>query len=151
MTYNYKKLKSASTITGSISGIAPSAGIIGQQIRGYFSSVGVGAGVASTIGSISLTAGVWDVSGVLGCIYSAGTGLFLIGSISTTASNLGTVGDNRSTFTAGGGVVMAEMTVSIPSYRILLSSTTTVYLNASSNFSSGTGTCNGRLSATRVG
>lgn len=130
---------------------APAAGVIGQQIRGYFTGVGVGSGVISNIGTIVLTPGVWDVSCNLGCAYSTGSATYLIGAISTAAASIGTANDNRGTFTAGAGTIFAEINVTIPSYRIVTASNLTVYLCAQTNFPSGTGICTGRLSATRVG
>jgi hypothetical protein len=130
---------------------APAAGFIGQQIR---NTVAFGAAVVSTtttitdICTISLTTGVWDVSGVV--MYTGmTTATFQQASIGLSSATIGTVGDNaiQSTFAS---TTAGDFGVSIPSWRVLISGATTVYLVGQGTYSVGTGKLYGRISATRV-
>lgn len=131
---------------------APSAGMIGEQIRATVasgSSISLSTTVAANVTSISLTAGIWDVSSV-GTFNGTPTGFSALNSsISTTTATLGTGGDNnfQSSVAPTGG---ANLTVSIPAFRISISATTTVFLVASGVFTGGTLGAYGRISATRV-
>lgn len=137
---------------GIYNGQAPSAGFIGEQIRSYQSSgLALTSTVARDVTSISLTAGIWDVSGIIA--FDAGPGgvaTSVFGSISTTSATNGSDGDNAGygalplSGARGGGN-------SIPAYRLTLSSTTTVYLVASATFTGGGINGYGRISGTRVG
>lgn len=131
---------------------APSAGYLGEQIRATASksSVGITNSTPVNITSISLTAGVWDVSALVE-FGGATTGTLIACCITATSATLnGNEGDNQSQwpFTSQAN---SEMVLTIPSYRITLTSTTTYYLVAQMNYTVGTGTGGGRLSATRVG
>ena len=141
----------AGTIFGSIvgtSGIAPTTGFLGEQVRSTATSAALTSTVAANITSISLTAGVWDVSALAQCQPS----------VSATAINLG-ISANTASFT---GVVFGDsgiqsgppasilVSVSIPSFRLTLTTTTTYFLVVAVSFS-GTATATGRISATRVG
>jgi len=131
---------------------APSAGFLGEQIR---ATVAVGSGVTLTtnvganVTSISLTAGIWDVSGIVG-FNGTVTGTVFLGSISTSSASPGTDGDN-SVQTPYPPTAGCNNNVTIPSFRITLTATTTVYLVAFSTFTVGTNKAYGRISGTRVG
>ena len=130
---------------------APSAGFLGEQIRSFIgsgSAVNLPNNTATNITSISLTAGIWDVSGLISVTT---TGVFVVasGGVSTVSATLGSNGDNKTTFQLAGTAVIIDLT--IPSYRITITSTTTVYLIGFSNFNTGTSAGYGRISATRVG
>ncbi len=128
---------------------APSAGFIGEQIRSAVSSVSLSSVTTTNITSISLTAGIWDVSGNIAFVGII-TGVNFIGVLNTTSATLGTSGDNQSA-TPTPPTASAESSVCIPAWRVTLTATTTVYLIARANYSVGTLTVNGRISATRVG
>ena len=139
--------------SGLTQGTAPSAGFIGEQIRATVdSSSGVSLTTTAQVNvtSISLTAGIWDVSAV-GVINNTGSATVQGLSISTTSATVGISGD--STVLCGTVSVVSSSinSYTIPSYRITLSATTTVYLVATSTFTTGTSKCYGRISATRVG
>lgn len=121
------------------------------------SAVAVGSAVSLTtatpanITSISLAAGTWVVS-VLAEFGGTPTvsGPQQI-SVSTTSATHGTVGDNSAqsvtlttNFTAG------PVAMTIPSYILTVGSTTTVYFVASGDFSGGSLTAYGRISAFRI-
>lgn len=131
---------------------APAVGFVGQQIR---SAVAVGSAVATTsttitnITSVSLTAGVWDVSGIV-MFTDMATATWQQGGISVANNTLPAVGDqtvNAAFLSTSAG----DFGISIPSFRVTLTATTTYYLNGQGTYSSGTGALYGRISATRVG
>ena len=130
---------------------APAAGFIGEQIR---NTVAFGAAVVSTtttvtnVCTISLTTGVWDVSGIV-MFTGMTTATFQQASIGTSSGTIGTVGDNaiQSTFAS---TTAGDFGLSIPSLRVLISGATTVYLVGQGTYSVGTGKLYGRISATRV-
>lgn len=129
----------------------PGTGFLGEQIR---STVATGSAVALTsptaanVTSISLTAGIWDVSGVV-MFKGAVTGTATGASINTVSATVGTQGDNY--ITSPTVPTALDYGITIPSYRISLTSTTTVYLVAIEIYTVGSASAYGRISATRVG
>ncbi len=134
----------------------PQAGCIGEQIRATVASgsaLSLVTNTPKTITSISLTPGIWDVSviGTFICAASTVTSNQVV-SISTTTNTLGpNPGDDSIFGNFATGITSFGMSYSIPSYRISLSATTTVYYVAQSIFVTSTCTAYGRISATRVG
>lgn len=131
---------------------APTAGYLGEQIRATVASgsaVSLPLSTATNITSINLTSGVWDVSGVASVQGTPTTPSFFIGSVNTTSATNGTAGDNAVISTAYPSSASAS-SVTIPSWRLTISATTTVYLVAQLNAVGGTLTAYGRISATRV-
>lgn len=142
-------------ITGISSGVEPSAGILGQFVSSSVaagSAVSITTGVAANVTSISLTAGIWLVSGSVGY---APAGITVItaalGAIGTTSATLPTApaaGAEFSltlTFPAGQGPLFP-----VGMTRLNLASTTTVYLVAVSNFTTSTNAAYGFIGATRI-
>lgn len=143
---------------GAISGIQPgrtlTTGYIGEQVRSAIaagSAVSLTNNTAANITSISLTAGIWDVS--LICLYggNATIGTFFEASISTTSATRGTKADASASSGFAPLAPPGDNSVSVPSFRLTLTSTTTVYFVGFALFSSGTCVFYGRISATRVG
>ncbi len=138
-------------ILGQSTNIPPATGALGQQIR---SAVASGSAVSLTtatptnITSISLTAGIWDVSCV-GVITGTLTGVQTNVSISLTSATLGTNGDNNILAPTVSSAT-SDFGLSIPSYRVSLSTTTSVFLVMQSTFTIGTAAGYGRISGTRV-
>ncbi len=127
---------------------APSAGFIGEQIRSAVTGVSMGSSTSiNNITSISLTAGVWDISGGALCAYT-GTSIAWGVSINTVSATLGTSGDNWLQYNSNGA---NQVVVTIPAWRLTITTTTTVYLVGEAQFTGGTATAAGRISATRVG
>lgn len=147
------KLINTTTQTGGLSpgGVkqAPSAGFIGEQITATATAVSLSNSTPANITSISLTAGIWDVSGMGSIIPTAANSFMAVGVSATSATLSGSAGVNyaNSSVTVLGGT----QTFSVPNIRATLTATTTYYLVGQCNFSSGTCTANGRISATRVG
>jgi hypothetical protein len=134
-----------------IIGSSPAAGAVGEQIRATvaFNGLPLTSGIATNVTSISITAGVWDISGVI-MFNGATTATGIAASISNVSSALGTAGDNYVNFPIT-SLTASPASLTIPSWRFLASTTTTIYLVAFMTYTLGSGACGGRISATRVG
>jgi len=132
------------------------AGVVGQYVS---STVGAGSLVALTsptatnITTISLTAGDWDVAGIIGFGGISGTSVvaFVGANASETSAAIGpTIGIqvlmNGSTQIS----TVADMTAALPVYRYSLASTTTMYLVARASYTTGSIGAYGTISARRV-
>lgn len=152
-TTNFQVLTTGVQMKGNNTNTAPPAGYIGEQIRATVSlasAITLTNVTAANVTSISLTAGIWDVSGIVMFPGAAITGTQFSASINTTSATLGTAGDNF-VQTPTPPTSSSDQTLTIPSYRLTLGSTTTVYLIAMGAFSVGTLKAYGRISGTRVG
>lgn len=131
------------------------AGKVGEYVA---STVGSGAPVTLTtatvanVTSISLTAGDWDVTGMVNFQYGSGTAIsyVLCGSSSTSATLGGedTFTDWEIPFTAGAS--QGTYGFNIPIKRYSLSGTTTIYLVAKASFTTNTLKAFGTIRARRV-
>lgn len=138
---------------GTATNDSASTGYIGECTE---STVAVGSAVtlttatAKTVTSISLTAGDWEVHGIVNFLAAAITGTQTLAGIGQTNNSLTglTRGDNR-VESPQVPTSAADKSLVIPGYRLSLSGTTTIYLIAYATFSAGTLTCNGRISARR--
>lgn len=117
------------------------------------SAVSLTTATAKTVTSISLTAGEWDVRGLVQFTGGATTTVSaLVGSISTTNNNLG-ANDFRYTTTFSSGTpfnFVNPITAPAPSSRIQLTGTTTIYLIAQGNFGVSTLSAYGIIEARRI-
>jgi hypothetical protein len=143
-TTNFSVLSTGVQVKGNNTNTAPPTGFIGEQIRSA-ATVSLSSTVAANVTSISLTAGIWDVSGIINFIATTGT-VATIGISATSATITGTQGDQNGNIVAAFG----QTTMVIPSFRVTLASTTTYFLVGQATFVSG-GSALGRISATRVG
>ncbi len=129
---------------------APSAGFLGESILSTATAVALTSNTAKTVTSISLTAGVWDIS-CCGTITATGGTLtaqaILLGISTTTNVHTGTTGIDWLQLNGSAQV----MSLSVPSLRVTLTATTTYYLVATAVYTSTTCPVNGRINATRVG
>jgi len=145
------------TASGTLQGsknTAPTAGMLGEQIRSFVvvgSAITLTNSIQANVTSISLTAGIWDVSAIIVISNGSITGTQYGGSISTTSATGGTEGDNAVYVPGPSPTAVSDLCLSIPSYRLTLTSTTTVYLVAFAAFTVGTAKASGRISGTRVG
>jgi hypothetical protein len=130
---------------------APSAGYIGEQIRGYNGSGQTMSNNSVTnITSIALTAGIWDISTVL-LVSTTGLSTQAQGGISATNNTFSlTIVDAYQTISYA-SLSGAQYGINIPAYRVTLTAGATYYLNALCLFTTGACTGFGRISATRVG
>lgn len=144
---------SGNLLRGVSDGTAFTAGMVGEYVSSAVAQAtsGLSTGTATNVTSISLTAGDWDVYGAVSFgQVGAPTFTRTIASITTTSATLGTQGDTRFDLPTGPSG-SADSTITIPSYRISVSSTTTVYLVGFANFTGGTSAgVYGRISARRV-
>jgi hypothetical protein len=153
------RINTSTQVGGSIQGImignAPSTGFVGELIESTVaqaSAVTLTTNSTTNVTSISLSAGIWNVS----CLTMFEAATALVGtvsgcSITTSSASNGTIGNNYIKFPSVAVNSSTDLGLSIPTYRLTLSSTTTVYQTATALFSSGTYKAYGRLSATRVG
>jgi hypothetical protein len=149
-TTNFSVLSTGLQLKGNNTNTAPPAGFIGEQIKSAVTGVSFSNGTVANITSISLTAGIWDISGLAVGIFTGAANAMQLGIGPNTGTFTGTtMGDTQVqvnvTVTAG------DIALSIPTTRVLLSSTLTYYLIGANFFTTGTSTTNGRISATRVG
>jgi hypothetical protein len=132
------------------------SGYKGQYIS---STTLIGASVNDTgstqftnINSISLSPGDWDVSGVIMTSFSGVTGTGFEAAISAFSGNTTTdqvLGDNHvQEFNGISGTT--RVTLFVPTWRVSISSTTTIYLKFACTYSAGTPAGWGRISARRV-
>lgn len=144
---------SAGQLLGTNTNDAASAGNVGQFVTSFVaegSAVSMSTGVNTNITSISLTAGDWDVSGMLLYVGTAsGISGYTICATSTTGG-VGTLGQNKNSLAFAGSIASAESGITLPPIRVSLASTTTYYLVGSIGFSGGTATTFGSISARRV-
>ena len=127
------------SLAGTATNDSAAAGKVGEIIT---SSVAPGApvslstGTAKTVTSISLTAGDWDVDGLVGFVSNAATSITLIaGAVHTTTDAFPTSPGTGAYFSInlaiGGGATMAIPTGTM---RISLAAPASAFLVASSNF-----------------
>lgn len=141
-------------LRGNSDGKAAPAGSLGESISSSLSSVNAITLTTATwadVASIFLTAGDWDVSGIVNHNGTL-TGTLIAAGISSTAGNSTTglvLGDNYVTLptvpTAAG-----DASLHIPSFRINTTIATTYYLKAQATFTVGTSKAYGRISARRA-
>jgi len=128
-------------------------GNIGEYISSVVplaSAVSITNGVNTNVTSVSLTAGDWDVSGIVSFNFAATTSITaLAGGITTTSAtfDLNAAYIHRTAAFVPGGQAIGY---GIPTIRISLAATTTVYLVAVANFTVSTATAYGRIDARRV-
>jgi len=139
--------------SGLTQGTAPSAGFLGEQLTATVltgASITVNNATQTNIASVSLTAGIWDVSSVL-CYSNAGTGNLFVNTISTTSATGGTIPNNSMAAPGPSPTASSDSCFILPRVRLTLSATTTVYQVAFCGVTAGTMKAFGRITATRVG
>jgi hypothetical protein len=142
-------------LKGVVDGSNAAAGVVGEQLAvSVTTAVSLTTGVTVNIGSLSLTAGDWTVSGVVLFTPSAApTALAAaVANASATlptaaqiAAGTGNMTQYRMAFTTG-----QTETMQTGACRVNVSAPTTIYLAAQGTFSSGTLTATGYMSARRV-
>lgn len=140
----------AVNILGASTNSSATAGYVGELLSAavlFASAVSFTNGVVRNITSVSLTAGDWDVWGNIFVSYTV-TSTGTAGAISTTSATL------PDTSLLSGPYAFAAATIANVGYTVLqvrlsLSTTTTVYLAAFSNFTAGASTGSGAIYARR--
>lgn len=152
-TTDFQVLSTGLQLKGNNTNTAPPAGFIGEQIRSYQSSPqSCTTSTPLNVTSITLTAGIWDITGIIQFFDAAGTSSTQsLCSISTTSATLSSnYGDDLVAFHHN-AIVNEQNFLCIPAFRVTISGSTTYYLVAQTTFTVSTRTVVGRISATRVG
>lgn len=129
-----------------------SAGNVGEYVSALLavgSATTFTTATAMNIMTISLTAGDWDVQANLNFNETTSTVTFRTAGITSTSATIPTDGSECNNGVQS-TVTSEKNTITIPTKRFSLSSTTTVYLVGSANFSAGSCTGYGGLTARRV-
>lgn len=141
---------STAGIVGTTTNDNANAGSVGEFVTNTTSGTSLTNGTAFNATSISLTAGDWDVSGVVQ--YNGGAGSTITSfqqGISTTSVTFGGLGSYTAlqpTLSTSAPSIAQQ----VPVTRISVASTTTVYLIGYCSFSGGTATGNGYIRARRI-
>lgn len=139
-------LTNASPLPGVTDASDAAAGKVGEVITASGSGVSLSTtATVYNVVSVSLTAGDWDVSGVVQATNTSGA-TYQSAGLSLTSATVDDV-----LYLSGGPLTIGvgSLRTATPSRRISVSSTTTVYLVAQVNFSGGTVTGSGRITARR--
>lgn len=141
------------TTTGVLQGLragnAPAAGYIGERISSVVTGQTPANNSPTSITNIALTPGVWDITCMAHFVFT-GVSTIVLANISTTNNTIvGTAGDAYAQIVIAGSA--STFDVSVPCFRVTTSGTPTYFLVVQNNFSTGTSTVNGRISAVRVG
>lgn len=131
---------------GVVDASSAATGVVGEYLSNTTNTTSVTSGAVVNATSLVLTAGDWDVSGAIQWDSTAALSTITAGSSLTSATSQGfpfnaTIG---ATITAG------TNRMSIPTRRVNISASTTLYAISVAGFASGTCTVNGFLSARRV-
>ena len=139
-------------IKGTNTNDSAAAGYVGEYVSSVVplaSALSISNGPKLNITNISLTAGDWDISGIVQFQPAASTSVeALAGSISTTSETFNP--DVEFIHRTATFVPVQNMGYSLPPTRMSFAVTTTVYLVAVANFAVSTMTAYGRIDARRV-
>lgn len=136
-------------IVGTTAADNANAGSVGEVLSNQTNSTSLTTSTPANATSVSLTAGDWDVTGAVQFVPAGGTtvsSVFAgIGTVSATLPSFPNLAGFNTTFATGSGEI-----VNVPTTRINVSTTTTVFMVAQSAFGTSTMTCNGFIRARRV-
>jgi len=139
-------------VSGTITNDLAAAGVIGEYISASVvsgSAISLTTSVAANVTNIALTAGDWNVSGVIGFQGSGTTNVtYLQSSISSVSATNGTLGQLSALSPVA--VIPSDQLVATPSVRISLAAPATIYLVAQGNFTVSTLKAYGFISARRA-
>jgi hypothetical protein len=142
-------------VTGTVAGGDAAAGHVGEFVTASLASgsaVGLSVNVVASVTSVSLTAGDWDVSGIVGFKHTATTAITaLLAAISTSSTGYSEPdysGLSFATFTPTNSSYINTLVT--PVKRISISATTTIYLVCSAVFATSTLNAFGAIRARRV-
>ena len=139
----------SASVIGTTTNDSAAAGYIGEVVTSTVASgagVSLVSGTAKTITSISLTAGDWDVFGMLGTFASVSIAQASGGASAT--NNTAPAEDQAILYGPITGQQANQNT--IPTVRVSLAGTTTYYLVVTASFGSGTCVGYGRITARRA-
>jgi hypothetical protein len=136
-------------IVGVSNGSNAASGSVGEYLSNSATGVSLTSGAVVNVTSVSLTAGDWDVSGVVTFV-PAGTTTSTLQQVgtNTTSATFGPLGTQvLSQGSFGSGLTQSYV---VPTVRYSLAATTTIFLVAEAVFSTSTMTANGFIRARRV-
>lgn len=141
---------------GTATNDSAASGIIGERISSSvttFTNMTGATGAWGNLTSMSLTAGDWDVTGIIEQFSNTGVGI-TANSLAISVNSGGTItdqvqGDNQSSF-ARPDSISGQCSGNVPVYRLSLASPTTVFLKANTTYASGNPQYKCRLSARRM-
>ncbi len=152
-TVNTTTIGTMGVIQGTKTGAAPSAGFIGERISASWNAA-VSNNTPTSLSSIVLTPGIWDVSCASTYGFSGlGTVTILAISVNTNSFTGAIQGDSYAQRNFQSGTIGND-TQSLPAFRIIVTpaaGNTTYYPVGQANFSTGTCTLLGTIKAVRVG
>jgi hypothetical protein len=143
---------STSGIIGTTTNNNAAAGSVGEFVTSNVAvtNTSLSSGTIADTTSISLTAGDWDVFGAVGFFGgSTTTPTFFKGWINTTSASDPGAPNYASSFPTGTPFATAPYDFTVPSLRVSVASTTTVYLSVQAVFAVSTCTAGGVISARR--
>jgi hypothetical protein len=133
-----------------------STGYVGEYVSSSLSSVSaitLSTSTAANVTSISLTAGDWDVYGVVDFSLTGTTSAFgtngYIGGVNSSSATIGAT-DTYFNFAVDLTTKTGAFAFNVPTQRISVSTTTTIYLIAQATFSAGTTKAYGTIRARRM-
>lgn len=143
------------TNVGVIDGSNAAAGTIGEVISSVIASgsaVSLTTAAPANVTSISLTAGDWDVAGVVNFLGTTISTTAVAGSVNSTTATLASLPSTGRTDVSLFGTALANSAAATQTgpTRFSLASTTTVYLVGQCTFTGGTCTAYGMIRARRV-
>ena len=140
---------STAGIAGTTTNNNANAGSIGEFGTATTNTTSLTSGSPANCTSISVSAGDWDVEGVVTYTPSGSmTVTGMVSGVNTTSATFGAFGSyvqSNSSVT-----VSVPQTFATPVFRVSVAGTTTVYVVGQASFSGGTMTCNGFIRARRV-
>lgn len=143
-------------IIGTATNNNAAAGSVGEYVSSVIASgsaVALTTAVPANITSISLTAGDWDVTGAVDYVVTGATNLvFALGSLSTTSATVDVTPTNVAAmgYNAAGMIPAFAPRICLPTWRVSISATTTIYLVSNQNFTASTLSGYGFIGARRV-
>ena len=147
-------------IQGTQTNNSAAAGFIGEILSSVVlvgAQIALTSGAVANIASIALTAGDWDITGVVAYAGDATTQVGVMQGIISTTNNGGVDGNNLGTGAvtinnASGGLIVngQNYAMGVGPFRVSQASTNTYYLNTNVTFAIGTMAAFGSIRARRV-
>lgn len=140
---------STAGIVGTTTNDNANTGSVGEYVTATSGSVAITSGVNTNVISVPLSAGDWDVQGIIGYAPAGGTTLGpMLQSIGTASATFGPVGTTTQyNYTAAAGAAQTHTT---PMARVSLAAPGTAFLVTNTTFSGGTLNATGIIRARRV-
>lgn len=134
-----------------------SEGYVGQWLQSIVTSgsaVSLTTGTLANVTSVTLTAGDWDVTGMVVLVPTGTTTLtqvqYGVWTANNALDNVTSANGNTGIWSQASAVPNSDLSFQIANYRVSIAATTTIYLNVQANFGASTLSAFGRISARRV-